>query len=81
MTVGDPWAGRGLELDAIAAVVIGGTSLFGGVGSMWGTLLGALIISMINNLLNLLNVSPYTQGLVKGSIILIAIALYKKRTA
>ena len=80
VTVGDPWAGRGLELDAIAAVVIGGTSLFGGVGSMWGTLLGALIISMINNLLNLLNVSPYTQGIVKGSIILIAIALYKKRT-
>ena len=79
VTVGDPWAGRGLELDAIAAVVIGGTSLFGGVGSMWGTLLGALIISMINNLLNLLNVSPYTQGIVKGSIILIAIALYKKR--
>ena len=58
VTVGDPWAGRGLELDAIAAVVIGGTSLFGGVGTMWGSLLGALIITMINNLLNLLNVSP-----------------------
>jgi ribose/xylose/arabinose/galactoside ABC-type transport system permease subunit len=79
VTVGDPWAGRGLELDAIAAVVIGGTSLFGGVGTMWGTLLGALIISMINNLLNLLNVSPYTQGIAKGMIILIAIALYRKR--
>jgi ribose transport system permease protein len=81
VTVGDPWAGRGLELDAIAAVVIGGTSLFGGVGTMWGTLLGALIISMINNLLNLLNVSPYTQGIAKGMIILIAIALYRKRSA
>ena len=81
VTVGDPWAGRGLELDAIASVVLGGTSLFGGVGSMWGTLLGALIISMINNLLNLLNVSPYTQGIAKGFIILVAIALYKKREA
>ena len=44
VTVGDPWAGRGLELDAIAAVVIGGTSLFGGIGSVWGTFLGTLII-------------------------------------
>ena len=81
VTVGDPWAGRGLELDAIASVVLGGTSLFGGVGSLWGTLLGALIISMINNLLNLLNVSPYTQGIAKGFIILVAVALYKKRKA
>lgn len=81
VTVGDPWAGRGLELDAIAAVVLGGTSLFGGVGSLWGTLLGALIISMINNLLNLLNVSPYTQGIAKGLIILVAVALYKRREA
>lgn len=79
VTVGDPWAGRSLELDAIAAVVIGGTSLFGGIGTMWGTFLGVLIISMINNLLNLLNVSPYTQGIAKGLIILVAITLYKKR--
>ncbi len=80
VTVGDPWAGRGLELDAIAAVVIGGTSLFGGVGTMWGSLLGALIITMINNLLNLLNVSPYMQGVAKGIIILAAITLYKKKS-
>ncbi len=79
VTVGDPWAGRGLELDAIAAVVIGGTSLFGGIGTMWGSLLGTLIITMINNLLNLLNVSPYMQGLAKGIIILVAITLYKKK--
>ena len=79
VTVGDPWAGRGLELDAIAAVVIGGTSLFGGIGTMWGSLLGTLIITMINNLLNLLNVSPYMQGLAKGLIILVAITLYKKK--
>jgi ribose/xylose/arabinose/galactoside ABC-type transport system permease subunit len=79
VTVGDPWAGRGLELDAIAAVVIGGTSLFGGIGSVWGTFLGALIIIMINNLLNIENVSSYTQGIAKGLIILIAITLYKRR--
>ena len=78
VTVGDPWAGRGLELDAIAAVVIGGTSLFGGVGHLWSTLLGTLIITMINNLLNLLNVSAHAHGLAKGLIILVAIALYKK---
>ena len=73
-----PWAGRGLELDAIAAVVIGGTSLFGGIGTMLGSLLGTLIITMINNLLNLLNVSPYMQGLAKGIVILVAIAIYRK---
>jgi ribose transport system permease protein len=81
VTVGDPWAGRGVELDAIAAVVIGGTSLFGGVGTIWGTFLGTLIIAMINNLLNLLNVSSYTQGIAKGLVILVAVALYKKRAA
>jgi ribose/xylose/arabinose/galactoside ABC-type transport system permease subunit len=80
VTVGDPWAGRSLELDAIAAVVIGGTSLFGGIGALWGTFLGTLIILMINNLLNLMNVSPYAQGIAKGLIILIAIAIYKQRT-
>lgn len=79
VTVGDPWAGRSLELDVIAAVVIGGTSLFGGVGSVWGTFLGTLIIIIVNNLLNLMNVSPYSQGIAKGLIILIAIALYKRR--
>lgn len=80
VTVGDPWAGRGLELDAIAAVVIGGTSLFGGIGSVWGTFLGTLIIIIVNNLLNLMNVSPYSQGIAKGLIILIAIALYRRRS-
>ena len=48
---------------------------------MWGSLLGTLIITMINNLLNLLNVSPYMQGLAKGLIILAAITLYKKKQA
>jgi ribose/xylose/arabinose/galactoside ABC-type transport system permease subunit len=79
VTVGDPWAGRSLELDAIAAVVIGGTSLFGGVGSIWGTFLGSLIIIIVNNLLNIMNISPYFQYTAKGLIILIAITLYKRR--
>ncbi len=78
VTVGDPWAGRGLELDAVAAVVLGGASLFGGVGNLWGTLLGTLMIAMINNLLNLMNVSPHLQGIAKGLIILVAIAAYRK---
>jgi len=79
VTVGDPWAGRGLELDAIAAAVLGGARLSGGVGTVWGTLLGVFIISMINNLLNLLDVSPYTQGIAKGLIVLAAVTLYKQR--
>jgi len=79
VTVGDPWAGRSLELDAIAAVVIGGTSLFGGVGTLFGSFLGVIIIIIVNNLLNLMNVSPYSQGIAKGLIILIAIALYRRR--
>jgi ribose/xylose/arabinose/galactoside ABC-type transport system permease subunit len=78
VTVGDPWAGRGMELDAVAAVVLGGASLFGGIGNLWGTLLGTLMIAMINNLLNLLNVSPHMQGIAKGLIILIAVTAYKK---
>jgi len=78
ITAGDPWAGRGMELDAVAAVVLGGTSLFGGAGNLWGTLLGTLIIAMINNLLNLMNVSPHLQGIAKGLIILAAVAAYRK---
>ena len=58
-------------------MVIGGTSLFGGIGTRLGDVPRPLIISMINNLLNLMNVSPYSQGIAKGLIILIAITLYK----
>ena len=81
VTVGDPLGGPRPGTGRNRRGGPGRTSLFGGVGSLWGTLLGALIISMINNLLNLLNVSPYTQGIAKGFIILVAVALYKKRTA
>ncbi len=70
-----PQAGVGYELDAIAAVVIGGTSLTGGVGSAAGTLLGALIIGTINNGLDILGVSSAYQQIVKGAIIIVAVLL------
>jgi ribose transport system permease protein len=69
----DPLAGNMLELDAIAAVVIGGASLFGGRGSIIGTLIGVLIMVMIRNGLNLLGVSPFWQGTAIGSIIITAL--------
>ena len=68
-----PNAGSGYELDAIAAVVIGGTSLSGGRGSVAGTVMGAVIIGVLNNGLVLLNVSPFWQQVVKGSVILLAV--------
>jgi len=67
----------GYELDSIAAVVIGGTSLSGGRGSVWGTVLGCLIIGVLNNGLFLLNVSPFWQQVVKGFVILAAVAIDK----
>lgn len=69
----DPLAGNLLELDAIAAVVIGGASLYGGRGSIIGTLIGVLIMVMIRNGLNLLGVSPFWQGTAIGSIIILAL--------
>jgi len=69
----DPLAGTALELDAIAAVVIGGASLYGGRGSIIGTLIGVLIMVMIRNGLNLLHVSPFWQGSAIGGIIIAAV--------
>ena len=68
-------AGNLWELDAIAAVVIGGASLFGGRGSILGTLLGTLIMVMIRNGLNLLGVSPFWQGSAIGAIIIVALLI------
>ena len=79
ITTGQPNAGVGYELDAIAAVVIGGTSLSGGVGSIGGTILGALLIGVINNGLDLLNVTSYYQSIVKGVIIGGAVWLDQKQ--
>ncbi len=70
-----PNAGMGYELDSIAAVVIGGTSLSGGRGSVLGTVLGALIIGVLNNGLVLLNVSPFWQQVIKGMVILAAVII------
>ena len=67
-------AGLGLELDVIAAVVIGGTSLFGGVGGVFGTVVGALLIGVLRNGLVLLNVSPFIQQIVIGLILVLAVA-------
>ena len=72
---GDPKTGVGQELDVIAAVVVGGTSLFGGRGTILGTVVGALIIGVLNNGLNLLNISSYWQPVVKGGVILVAVMI------
>ncbi|MFZ0204931.1 MAG: ABC transporter permease [Roseiarcus sp.] len=74
-----PQAGLGYELDAIAAVVIGGTSLTGGVGSVANTLIGTLIIGVMNNGLDLMGVSSYYQQIVKGAIIVVAVLIDHSR--
>jgi putative xylitol transport system permease protein len=71
----DPLAGSGYELMAIAAVVIGGTSLFGGVGTIRGTILGVLLLAVVRNGLDLLNVSSYYQETVQGLILVVAVLL------
>ena len=73
--VGSPILGVGLELDAIAAVVIGGASLKGGKGTVVNTLLGIIILGMIGNIMNLMNVPGYPQQVIKGLIIIIAVLL------
>jgi ribose transport system permease protein len=73
MFSGQPTAGQGAEMDAIAAVVLGGTSMSGGVGKIGGTAIGALIIGVLNNGLNLLNINSFWQYIVKGVVILIAV--------
>ena len=73
MSSGQPTAGEGQELDAIAAVVLGGTSFVGGEGHIGGTIIGALIIGILNNGLNLIQVSSYWQLVVKGVVIILAV--------
>jgi ribose transport system permease protein len=73
-----PTAGTGIELDAIAAVIIGGTSLAGGKGGVTGTLIGALIMGVLDNILNLMNVSPFYQSIAKGIVILVAVLVDSK---
>lgn len=75
LTVGEPTAGTGLELEAIAIAVIGGTSLFGGQGGIVGTAIGAGILAILANIMNLVGISPFTQQIVKGAIIIIAVSM------
>ncbi|MHA7861430.1 ABC transporter permease [Tessaracoccus sp. Y36] len=76
---GNPQLGMTIELDAITATVIGGTSFSGGVGTVWGVIVGALIIGVINNGLDLMNVSPFMQMVVKGAIIVVAIIIDERK--
>ncbi|MCB2177998.1 MAG: ABC transporter permease [Actinomycetales bacterium] len=76
---GNPTLGTQMELDVIAATVIGGTSFVGGIGTIWGSVVGALIIGTINNGLDLLNVSPFWQMVVKGAIIVVAIIIDERK--
>ncbi len=78
LSIGTPIAGQGYELDAIAAVVVGGTSLFGGRGSVGGTFLGTLIIGVLANILNLTGVDPFVQQLFKGALIIIAVFIMSR---
>jgi ribose/xylose/arabinose/galactoside ABC-type transport system permease subunit len=75
ITSGQPTAGTGYELDAITAVIIGGTSMMGGVGKISGTIIGVLIIGVLNNGLVLMGVSSYYQNIIKGVIIAVAVLL------
>lgn len=75
---GLPSAGQAYEFDAITAAIIGGTSFSGGIGNISGTLVGALIIGVLNNTLNLMNVQSYVQQIIKGAIIVLAVILDMK---
>lgn len=81
LTVGEPTAGTGVELDAIAMAVIGGTSLMGGEGGVIGTLMGAILLAVLANILNLVGVSPFSQQIFKGVIIVLAVLIerFEKR--
>ncbi len=78
-SVGSPVMGAGMELDVIATVVIGGASLSGGKGSAVNTLLGVLILGMIGNIMNLINIPAYSQQIIKGLIIIVAVMLQRFR--
>ena len=75
LSTAEPTLGSGLELDAIAAVILGGTSLTGGKGGLFGTLVGAVILGVLDDAMNLLNVSAFYQGIVEGVVILLAVLL------
>jgi ribose transport system permease protein len=78
-SVGSSTLGVNYELDAIAAVIIGGTSMSGGRGTVWGTVVGAITLGVINNMLNMVGISPYLQGTVKGLVIIGAVFIQRQR--
>lgn len=79
LSIGDPTAGMGYELDAIAAVVIGGASLMGGIGTIAGTMIGALIMAVLRNGCDLNNIEPYWQAVVIGAVIILAVLVDRFR--
>jgi ribose transport system permease protein len=78
-TVSTPNFGLGFELDAIAAVIIGGTAMTGGRGSVWGTVIGVFMLQIIQNMLNMAGLSPYLQGVVKGIVIIASVYIQRQR--
>lgn len=78
-SVGSSTLGINYELDAIAAVIIGGTAMSGGRGTVWGTVVGAVTLGVINNMLNMVGISPYLQGTVKGLVIIGAVFIQRQR--
>jgi len=75
ISMGQPQAGEGVELEAIAAVILGGTSIYGGQGAVWRSVAGVLLLALIGNAFNILNVNPFFKDLTTGLIIVIAVAL------
>ena len=73
--MGQPQAGEGMELEAIAAVILGGTSIYGGQGAVWRSVAGVLLLALIGNAFNILNVNPFFKDLTTGLIIVMAVAL------
>jgi ribose transport system permease protein len=81
MGMGDPVIGERFMLDSLVPLLIGGTSLTGGKGSLWGTIGEVFILTVLSNTLNLFEVSPYWQWIIEGGIVIIAVAFYlKERT-
>jgi ribose transport system permease protein len=78
-SVGSSTQGVNYELDAIAAVIIGGTAMAGGRGTVWGTVVGAITLGVINNTLNMVGISPYLQGTVKGLVIIGAVFIQRQK--
>jgi ribose/xylose/arabinose/galactoside ABC-type transport system permease subunit len=77
--IGDPLIGQGMELESITAVLMGGTTFAGGKGGLIGTVAGVLIISLINNILNLMNVQGFWQWIIKGVIVIVVVAFYREK--